>query len=151
MNPSDFPHESVGTLQFDPGVGTRHFEPWWALLLCDQGIIDFYSWLLLRWGVALHKGSHWGPHACAVRGQEPPDKAAWGVDPGPVAFRYSNVVRWDNGRHAWLDVWSPGLLEVRTRLGFPPKAKATFHLTLGRLVFPRESTKTADPDDTLVL
>lgn len=151
MDPSDFPHESAGVVQFDPGRGTRHFEPWWALLICDGGIIDLYSWLLLRHGVALHKGSTWGPHVCFVRGHEPPDKAAWGHDPGPVAFRYSTRVRWDNGRHAWLDVWTPQLAALRARLGFQTPEKVTFHLTLGRLVFPKDSRKTADPEGELVL
>ncbi|HJZ57286.1 MAG TPA: hypothetical protein VKE74_20115 [Gemmataceae bacterium] len=150
MDPSDFPHESTGVIQFDPGIGTRHFEPWWALLACDPGIVDYYSWLLLRHGIALHRGSHWGPHVCFIRGQEPPDKAAWGRASGAIPFRYSNRVRWDNGRHAWLDVWSPELAAVRESLGFPA-GKTTFHLTLGRLVFPKDSTKTADPDGLLVL
>jgi hypothetical protein len=151
VDPSDFPYQSTGVVQYDPGLGTPRFEPWWALLLCDGGIIDYYSWLLLRHGVALHKGSAYGPHVCFVRGHEPPDKTAWGVDPGPVAFRYSNRVRWDNGRHAWLDVWSPQLAELRARLGFNTPEKATFHFTLGRLVFTKTSTKSADPEGELIL
>lgn len=151
MSSDYFVHESTGVLQFDPGKGTRHFEPWWALLICDPGIVDYYSWLLQRRGVALHKGSTWGPHVTVVRGNEPPDRSAWGVDPGPVHFRYTNVVRWDNGRHAWLDVYSPDLAAVRARLGFDTPQKVSFHLTLGRLAFPAANTKEPDPAGELIL
>jgi hypothetical protein len=151
MTASDFPFESTGTVQYDPGVGTRQFEPWWALLLCDQGIVDYYSYLLKRYGIALLKGSAYGPHVCFVRGQVPPNVSEWGYPPGPVSFRYTNLIRWDNGRHAWLDVYSPQLAELRSRLGFETPDKVVFHLTLGRLQFPVMSTKTDDPDGVLVL
>lgn len=151
MTASDFPYASTGRVQYDPGVGTRGFEPWWALLICDSGIIDYYSWLLKRHGIALHKGSAYGPHVCFVRGVEPPDTASWGHDPGPVSFRYTNVIRWDNGRHAWLDVYSPQLADLRAKLGFHTPDKVVFHLTLGRSQFPVTSTKTDDPDGVLVL
>ena len=151
MDTSYFVHESVGVVQFDPGRGTPAFEPWWALLLCDQGIVDYYAWLLLRYGISVHRGSRWGPHVSFVKGLEPPDRMAWGVDPGPVRFWYANRVRWDNGRHAWLDVWSPDLAAIRARLGFDTPEKVSFHLTLGRLVFPQDSTKTADPHGELIL
>ena len=151
MHPPYFVHESTGRVQYDPGLGTTVSEPWWAILLCDGGIVDFYSWLLKRYGIALHKGSTFGPHVTFVRAAEPPNKDAWGIDPGPVTFRYTNVVRWDNGRHAWLDVWSPQLAEIRARLGFDTPQKVSFHLTLGRLAFPTSGTTTADPAGELVL
>ncbi len=152
MNPDEFPHTSTGRLAFDPSLGTRHYNPWWALMLCDEGIIDYYAWLLRRRGVVVNKGSHWGAHVCFVRGEEPADKTAWGVDPGPVEFRYSNVVRWDNGYHAWLDVWCPTLTEIRNRLGLKAKARTYYHLTIGRLALPRENrTAGYEFDDTLIL
>ncbi|AWM36798.1 hypothetical protein GobsT_53430 [Gemmata obscuriglobus] len=151
MDAIDFPHESTGHVLYDPGLGTRAFDPWWLILLCDRGIVDYYAWLLLRYGIALHKGSTFGPHVSVVKGIEPPVRESWGYDPGPVTFHYSNVVRWDNGRHAWLDVWSPELAELRARLGFDGAPKMSFHLTLGRLVFSQASTKAADPEGRLVL
>lgn len=152
MDASDFRYESEGRVQYDPGHGSRAFEPWWLILACDRGIVDYYAWLLLRHGISLQKGSTFGPHVSVVKGVEPPRREAWGlIDPGPVAFRYSNVVRWDNGRHAWLDVWSPELAAIRSRLGFDTPGKVTFHLTLGRLVIPRAGTKCDDPAGELVL
>lgn len=152
MDEQGFPHSSTGLIQFDPGVGTRHFDPWWALLLCDKSIIDYYAWLLLRQGIDLHTGSHWGPHICWVRGEEPADKKVWGLDPGPLTFHYSGVIRWDNGRHAWLDVWCPELTDLRRRLGLRTRDKTLYHLTLGRLVVPRENVKQEyDSEDELIL
>ncbi|MBY0461122.1 MAG: hypothetical protein K2V38_27690 [Gemmataceae bacterium] len=150
MDPVYFPHESVGRVQFDPGLNTRAFEPWWVLLTCDPGIVDYYAWLLRRHGVAIHKGSAFGPHVSVVKGEEPPEKGAWGVDPGPLAFRYSNVVRWDNGRHAWLDVWSPDLADLRARLGFGGPPKMSFHLTLGRMVFPKAGAPPSEPGELIL-
>jgi hypothetical protein len=151
MDTSWFRYESVGRLQFDPGLGTHLWEPWWAILVCDGGIVDYYTWHLRRYGIALHKGSTFGPHITVVRGQEPPDKAAWGLGPGPVAFRYTNVIRWDNGYHAWLDVWSPQLAEIRAKLGLDATPKMSYHLTLGRLVFPRASVQADDAGGMLEL
>jgi hypothetical protein len=39
MDLSSYCHTSKGTVLSDPGQGTKHFEPWWALLLCDEGIL----------------------------------------------------------------------------------------------------------------
>ncbi|HEY1188483.1 MAG TPA: hypothetical protein VGE74_12600 [Gemmata sp.] len=141
MDASYFRHESTGCVQYDPGTGTRAFEPWWLILVCDRGIVDYYAWLLLRYGIEIHKGSTFGPHISVVKGVEPPAREAWGFDPGPITFRYTNVVRWDNGRHAWLDVWAPELARLRAGLGFSTPEKVSFHLTLGRLVFPHEGTR----------
>jgi hypothetical protein len=152
MDSTYFCHSSIGTLLYDPGVGTRHFEPWWALMLCDESIIDYYAWLLLRRGIDLERGSRWGAHVCFVRGEEPADPSHWGANPGQVTFWYANEVRWDNGRHVWLDVWCPTLADIRDRLGLRVKQKTLFHLTLGRLTKERPSdNKGYDYGDYLIL
>jgi hypothetical protein len=134
MDADYYCHCSTGTVLYDPGLGTRHFEPWYALLECDQGIVDYLCWHLLRWGVELHKGSRWGAHVTFVRGEQPGKADAWGLPAGEeVAFHYSNIIRWSNGRHAWVDVWCPRLNELRAALGLAAKATARYHLTLGRL------------------
>lgn len=120
----------TGYLVFDPLRGTKHFEPWWALLACDDQIPRYYAWFLARQGKPVWVTGLWGTHVSVVKHEEPPDKAAWGVG-GEVEFRYTPQVRWDNGKHAWLDVYSPALSQVRTSLGLP--AKEWFHLTIGRL------------------
>jgi hypothetical protein len=74
-----FCHASTGTVLYDPGQGTKHFEPWWALLACDQGIVDYYAWVVRRQGGELEAGSCWGAHVCFVRGEQPADVGAWGT------------------------------------------------------------------------
>ena len=36
------PFQETGKAIFDPGVGTKHFDPWWMIVQCDQGIVDLY-------------------------------------------------------------------------------------------------------------
>jgi hypothetical protein len=152
MDLHTFPHSSTGTVLYDPGLGTRAFEPWWALLLCDDGIVDYYAWLLRRRGLDIETGSRWGTHVCFVRGEQPADTALWGIDPGPITFHYSSEVEWTNGYHAWLTVCSPQLTELRQRLGLRVKPRTLYHLTLGRLLVPQENrTVSYDYDDVLIL
>ena len=132
MDADYYRHVSTGRVLYDPGLDTRHFDPWFALLECDEGIIDYHAWHLRRWGVGVQRGSRWGAHVTWVRGEEPPVREAWGDSAGEeVTFHYAHVVRWDNGFHAWLDVWCPRLGEIREKLGLPHKTR--YHLTLGRL------------------
>lgn len=142
MDTSYFCHKSSGIVHYDPGKGQRHFKPWWAILRCDSGIVDFYSWLLLKYGIPIHKGSWSGPHISFIKGVEPEYQHLWGKHEGRrVEFRYTNNIRWDNGRHAWLDVWCDELHDVRMESGLPSSKKNTFHFTLGRLVTERENVK----------
>ena len=151
MDADYYCHTSTGRILYDPGKGTRHFDEWYAIVECDRGIIEYLSWHLLRWGIAVHKGSRWGAHVTFVRGEQPPCPEFWGEAAGEeVAFHYSHVVRWDNGFHAWVDVWCPRLTELRSRLGLVAKTTAKYHLALGRLALPRENRKTDHGDPTVL-
>ena len=134
MDRSYYCHGSAGILDWEPGKGTRLYEPWWALVLCDQGIIDYYAWHCRRWGIPVQKGSAYGAHISFLKGEEPPRQELWGRDTGPIPFHYAHMVRYDNNAHAWLDVWSDQLIELQAALGYPPKVKMSYHLTIGRLV-----------------
>lgn len=135
MNASYYVHRSEGHLLYDPGLGTKYFQPWWCIVICDQGIVDFYAWLLKRHGTPIMKGSSSGPHISFIKGIPPThSKDKWGYNPGPITFYYSNIIRTDNDRHAWLDCWSDQLIELRAELGVPPKPNMSYHLTLGRLL-----------------
>lgn len=119
-------------MNIDMHQGTKHFEPWWALVACDEGIIDYYNWFLKRRGDEYMPNKLWGPHISFVKGYEPAHKTHWKALQGvQIEYWYSNVVRTDNGKHAWLDVFSPQLAELRERLGL--LSKIFFHLTIGRL------------------
>src|SRR5262245_48192877 len=111
-------HESSGTVHYDPGQGTRHFEPWFAMLLCDDGILDYLSWFMKRAGMPVQTGFRWGAHITFIRGEEPPNKEAWGKYAAEeVAFSYGQEIHWSNGWHAWVEVWCPRLTEIRQELG----------------------------------
>lgn len=124
-----FKHKSYGTLWFDPLHGTKHFDPWWALLKVDKGTIDYYRWLLKSHGIHTMPNKLWGPHVSVIKGCEPKERQFWGADFGLVEFWYSNYIRWDNGRHAWLDVFCPQMNDIRLKLGI--YGKSFFHMTLG--------------------
>lgn len=138
MNPEYYCHRSTGWLQFDPLKGTKHFEAWWALLVCDDEIPRYYGWFSRRWGVPLELGSRWRTHISVIKGEKPQRMPFWGRrHKEKVEFFYSNVIRWDNGKHAWLDVFSPQLSAMRLELGL--RAKETYHLTIGRLEVERDA------------
>lgn len=125
---------STGILQYDPGKGDKHFDPWWALLTCDDEIARYYAWFLKRYGLEVHPNNKglWGTHISILKGEVPPDTSNWGKYDGfEVEFNYNHIVRFDNGKHAWVDVYSEDLSAIREMMGFP--AKPWFHLTIGRL------------------
>jgi hypothetical protein len=128
-----FIHRSEGQLVFDPKRGTKYFEPWWALLACDQDIARFYAWLLKKHGLPTQKNGLWGAHVSVIKGDEPPEKNLWGKPHKLIEFWYTNQIRWDNGVHAWLDVCCPQMSAIRQSMGLPPKD--FYHMTLGRLEF----------------
>ena len=129
---------TTGTLHYDPQAG-KTFDLWWALLQCDEQLAEYYAWLLKRRGVEVHSNAKglWGTHVSVLKGDPPPNPEAWGKYEGfEVEFHYNHLIRYDNGKHAWTDVYSEQLSEIRMELGFT--AKPWYHLTVGRLVRPYE-------------
>lgn len=123
---------SSGILKFDPKKGTKYFEPWWCLLQCDNQIIEYYAWLLRRYGIELNTKSLWEAHISVIKGENIPNPSRWGELEGmEINFYYNHIIRFDNGRHAWVDVYSEDLSAVREILGF--EFKPWYHLTIGRL------------------
>jgi hypothetical protein len=132
---------SSGIILYDPKMELG-FESFWAVVECDFEIVNYYRWHLLRRGIAIHKGSRWGCHITWNRGEEPPNKSAWSKYEGlEINFRYSNFLRWDNGRHVWLDAYCPKLNDIRVELGLQPLPQMAFHVTLGRLVMHQDNLK----------
>jgi hypothetical protein len=130
---------STGILRYNVMQG-KYSQPWWALLECDDQIADYYAWQLKRRGIEVHSNASglWGTHVSVLKGDPPPDPTAWGRYEGyEVEFNYTHLIRYDNGEHAWVDVYSEDLSAIRQELGFP--FKPWYHLTVGRLVRPHES------------
>lgn len=123
-----FTFKSKGTLWFDPQKGKR-FDPWWALLITEEDIVDYYRWILKKWGIDTEPNKLWGPHISVIKGQEPADKTLWGTQFEPVEFWYTNQIRFDNDKHAWLDCFSPEMYDIRIKMGLP--GKSFYHMTLG--------------------
>lgn len=128
---------STGILQYDPGKGSKNYDPDWAILLCDDEISRYYANLVKKNGVELYPNNKglWGTHVSVLKGQPIPDPKAWGKYEGyEIDFHYTHLIRYDNGKHAWVDVYSESLSKIREELGFPPKY--WYHLTIGRLMRP---------------
>lgn len=125
-----YPRESEGTLVYDPLPDTKHFEPWWSLLRCDEEIRGLHIWLAKRHGLVIRPNKLWGCHVSFIKGEEPRSKDWWGCN-FTIRYRYSPVLRCENGCHAWLDVYSVELAMLRLRFGLRYKEK--YHMTLGRV------------------
>lgn len=126
-----FRHKSTGNLQFDPGKGHKLYDPWWCFILCDQNITNLYDWFLKKRGISTYGFNRlWGAHISVVKGEKPLFEENWGNDFGLVEFWYTNQIRLGKN-HAWIDVFSPQMSDIREKLGLPPKI--FFHLTIGRL------------------
>ena len=128
---------STGILQYDPGKGLKHFDPWWALLHCDDEIAKYYSFQLNKYGIEVYPNdkSLWGTHISILKGEPVLLPKNWGkYQDFEVEFYYNHLIRFDNGKHAWVDIYSEDFSKIREELGFPPKY--WYHLTIGRLVRP---------------
>lgn len=128
---------ATGVLKYDPGKGTKGYDPHWALLMCDDEISAYYAWLLKRHGQEVHSNDKglWKTHVSVMKGEVPPILDKWGKYDGcELTFHYTNQIRYENGKHAWVDVYSEDLSAVREMYGFP--FKPWYHLTIGRLVRP---------------
>lgn len=96
-------HTSTGILQYDPGKGLKHYDPWWALLLCDDDLSKYYAWQLKKHGVEVYPNdkSLCGTHVSVLKGDVPFNQTAWGKYEGfEVEFHFNHLIRYDNGKHA---------------------------------------------------
>jgi hypothetical protein len=138
----DFQFQTTGTLQFDPGIGTKHFEHHWCILLCDEQIADYYRWFLTREKIETFKpNALWSFHMSIIKGEEPTkNKDQWAKLNGQkVTFHYGNFINYSNGRHAWLNCYSDDLSDIREFYGLDTNGrKVKYHMTLGRLKKPWE-------------
>ena len=128
---------STGILQYDPGQGLKHFDPHWALLLCDDEVSRYYAWHLKKHGVEIYSNDKglWKTHLSVMKGEPVPNPEAWNkYQDYEIEYHYNHFIRYDNGKHAWVDVYSEDLSKIREELGFAPKF--WYHLTIGRLVRP---------------
>lgn len=140
------------------------FDPWWAILICDDGLSRFYrsfieknrtitmssaEWLKLRglpdndklWDVNIPNGKvsppSWGPHVSLIRGEKPIDESLWGKYEGKIfEFAYDPQYINTNGKHWWFRVISPELEAVRLELGLTPQPTYIHRMTQEERVNP---------------
>lgn len=140
--------KSYGYLKYDPDNKQTRTEPWWALLKCDYGLVNYYRHLILKsygleftsdiltdkidaetkkvWPIkvldARTNTSAWGPHISVIRGEKPVNREYWKrYENERIEFTYDPEYLNTNGRHFWIRAVSPRLEEIRTELGLTPQ------------------------------
>jgi hypothetical protein len=145
-----FPFVSYGILTYDPGLGTKHYEPWWCLLKLDNELCRYYSWHMNTVEPIAPPNSLWGFHSSVLKGEVPTKNIdKWGKDNGKrIEFHYSNYISYSNGRHAWINMYCEELSELRDYYGlYTNGGKLKYHMTLGRL---RNPTVPEPPGATIL-
>ena len=92
----DFQYQSSGILRFNPGFGTKHYEPNWCIMELDEEIYKYYSWFMNMDGEPILKpNTLWGFHSSVIKGEEPTQNATdWAKFDGEVIpFYYSNYIK----------------------------------------------------------
>lgn len=116
-----FVHRSYGKVFVTPDR--------WLFLAIDPGIIQYYHWFAIRYGLDILRGSKSGPHISIVKGNLPNMKPFKNMIGKLIDFRYSNQIRY-NENHVWIDVTPAPFNAIRAELGLKPMP--SFHFTIGR-------------------
>ena len=161
----DMNNTATGILTWDPVSlnGVRQGRGF-AILRCGQGWFDLYQHYLDRYGQGVWKNvvdrdrifksqfvdltphlayvkpevvrPNWGPHITFIR-REQTNSRLWGKGEGQeIEFTFNPDLK-TNGRHWWLQVTCPKLLEIRQALGLNPNPRVPLHMTVG--VIPSEN------------
>ena len=136
--------KSVGKIVFDPipltGKVEKMFKPYWAIIVTNDDIDDYYRWhLQKRFGIILQAPA-WGPHVTIADGTEPKNIKIWEEVKSKynnqlIEFEYEIFIK-SNSKHWWLKVVCPEVDVIRKELEFDSDLKWSLHLTLG-LPIPR--------------
>ncbi|HEY8505328.1 MAG TPA: hypothetical protein VIL46_12150 [Gemmataceae bacterium] len=132
---------STGTYRYSPtlngstqrrdGGSTR----WWLIIDCDPELGRYLRHLftLSTFRTRKLQPPLWGAHISVIRGEEPPDPAAWGrLDGQSVEFEFEPAVRETDG-YLWVPVFCDPALRIREELALPREPNPPLHLTVGNL------------------
>ncbi len=138
---------SLGRFRYSPtlrpGVTTRRdggSTEWWLVIDADPelGRLLRHLYFLGCHRVSKANPPLWGAHISVIRGEEPPEKAAWKrYDGQPIEFDYDPTVRETEG-YLWVPVTCDIALSHRLELGLPREPVPAMHLTIGNLKHERE-------------
>lgn len=104
-----------------------------AVAHVDQGIADFYYWLLPR-SIGAQK-QMFPAHVTLARYSDTLDDALWGKYEGEqMEVQYWNRIR-NDGIYYWLDAKCDRGMEIRRELGLQayPPWRNSFHITIGNV------------------
>lgn len=121
---------SKGILKYFPLEGEEKNRGW-LIVQCERDISLYYCWFIQkRFGIRLQHPMH-GSHISLVRGEVIPCLPRWNAYQSHILkFHYSNDVE-TNGKHWWLNVYSPCFMSIRQELGLGVQPEYGFHLTIG--------------------
>lgn len=124
---------SKGILKYFPIEGAKHNQGW-LILQCEPDISLYYCWFVQKkLGIKLQQSLH-GCHVSIVRGEVIKYLEKCNAYQGhTLYFHYSNKID-TNGKHWWLNVYSPCFISIRQELGLEPQPEYDFHMTIGVLV-----------------
>jgi hypothetical protein len=134
---------STGTLRFSPtlrnGSHTRRDggrTRWWLIIECDPELGRFlrHLYAIGHYRTITLQPPLWGPHISVIRGEVPPNAAAWGsADGATVEFEYSSELLETNG-YVWSPVECTRALAIRELLELPRSPDPPLHLSIGNSV-----------------
>ena len=140
MSIAMFPLATVGTFRYSPAIRgestTRRdggSTEWWLILDIDPELGRYLraEYARSRYRTVQPQPPLWGTHVSVIRGEEPPDKAAWKKFDGQrVEVRYEWAVT-ETREYLWVPVWCPPATAIRVGLGLPPEPTPAMHLTFG--------------------
>jgi hypothetical protein len=123
------PELRPGSLQRRDGGSTR----WWLIIDCDPELGRFlrHLYTMASYWTRTVRAPVWGTHISVIRGEEPPNGAAWGrLQGAEVEFEYEPLVRVTDG-YLWAVVACPAALGHREELGLTREPRPPLHLTIG--------------------
>lgn len=126
---------STGILRYSPNL--------WLVVDVDQGMADFYRWLITRY-IPINRQKY-PAHISVVRREKPTNIEVWNKYEGhEIEFEYSPEVTHDE-TYYWLDVKCDRLKEIRMELGLPACTtwRNQFHITIGNI----KHLKDVSPDE----
>lgn len=132
---------STGMLRYSPelGPGAGHTRRdggntwWWLIVDCDPELGRYlrHQFLLGHRRTRTLQSPLWGAHISVIRGEVPPNPAAWKrLDGTTVEFDYDPVVCETEG-FVWCPVPCAQALSIREELGLPREPSPALHLTFG--------------------
>jgi hypothetical protein len=124
---------SCGILKYDPAFDKQKvMEPFWLIILCDDEISRYYRhWVFKHCCIKLARPL-WHAHISIIKNEPVKNASLWGrLRAGQkIKFQYEHRVA-TNGKHYWLPVKCPDMLDLREEYGLARESWFGLHLTIG--------------------